>query len=455
MPSRIAMRAAAVVLLGLANGAHAEPAALGEAFRLNPDIPPPPYQGGASIARAPGGGFAAAWLQWDTSTAGLRLFARAYTAGGQPRSAALPVNQRDVQLTGMASAGASSGQFVVAWGYRSGEPPAYVSEGLYARRFGADAQPLGAEFEVAPQASTTASMAAAMAPNGRFVVLWFGTGETPQLNGIYGRLYEADGTPRTGPLRLVELDGHFGQPQVLIRDDGSIVLAYTCANERGECEGSTEPLRTMLRGFDADGAPTFGPVDLGTYANLSGLDPLPDGGFQLVWSQSGATPYYEWDVLGRRFGADGVPAAPAFKANVEYTSPLAASGVDAAGATTLIWLDEGYGSLSARSFDRWAQPDGGAFAVGEAIVADPPSVSFDAAGGFLLVWVCPVGNDATLCARFYGEPAEGPPPPPPPVKAEPPAGIGNNEVGSAVGAFGAAALLPLLLGVALRRRRRG
>lgn len=433
------VRALAAALLCASGLARAEPAPLGEVFRLNPDEAPVPTHGAAQVMRAPDGRFAAVWSQW--TPAGGRHLARVYSAAGVPLAPPTQVNQRD-EVSGVAdAAGDRDGGFVVAWSYETGEPSEPVSQGVYARRFGAGGVPLGGEFEVAPPpVSTTSDVIVSMAPNGRFGVLWFG----PDTAGLYGRFYESDGAPRTGPVRLVDLTGHLERPQLLMRDDGSFVLSYSC---NGDCGGHGDAFTAYLQMFDAAGQPASARREFGVEVAISSLDALPDGGFQAAWADcphSGCS----WDVWLRRFGANGAAAGPQLRINTEPASFAVGSAVDARGATAIVWLDSRLQNVLARGLDRSAQPDGEPLTVGGGQAFYPaPAASFSDDGGFIVVWVCPRDGGSTLCGRRYGEPASGAPS----IVPGPSAGFGNNEV---AGALGLPFVLLLLGGVRARRRRR-
>ena len=140
--------------------------------------------------------------------------------------------------------------------------------GIFARRFDAAVNPLGADFQVnsytlgyqySPALATTSS--------GGFVVVWAGytpLGEDEPGAGVFGRLFDAAGIPVGGEFR---------------------VNAYTTGEQR-------QP-------------------------SVAGL---PGGGFVVVWSSDSYTG--EWQdgdgagVFGQRFNAAGAPAGPEFQVNV-------------------------------------------------------------------------------------------------------------------------------------------
>lgn len=432
----------ALALLGLAGATQAAPAPRGDTFLLNPDLAPSAYSSGPWVMRAPGGGFAATWTESNsTEVEGSRQLARVYSAAGVALAPAVPVNQRYDRSGSGYAAGDRAGNFVVVWSYETGAPPAETSGGVYGRRFDASGAPLGDEFEIAPPpVSLSGVLDVSMAPDGRFVVAWYGAPGTDGSYGLDARLFDTAGTPLTPVRRLVSVTGTLGHPQVLLRDDGSFVAAYAC---NGECGGRGEFFTGFLQVFDADGDPAGGRSELGVETHIDSLDPLPGGGFQLLWTQPGAD-FSEQHIYLRRYRDDTTPDAPGIRVDAGAHRQTIATGVDPRGAGLVTWRSPA-DDLVARDLGVEGAPAGPPYAIAPARLSYPgAAVSFDSAGELLLAWVCEQDGRSTLCARRYGEAVE--PPPAPDVTAP----LGNNEVAGAPGV----GVLGLLGIAALRRRRR-
>ena len=68
--------------------------------------------------------------------------------------------------------------------------------GVYAQRFAADGTPIGAEFRANTEtADSQNNPDVSMAPDGRFVIVWISWEQDGDEAGVFGQLYNADGTP--------------------------------------------------------------------------------------------------------------------------------------------------------------------------------------------------------------------------------------------------------------------
>jgi len=150
------------------------------------------------------GGFAVAWGQSVFSDepgepSDVQIWARRFDSGGAPISEPVPIalgETCDLCLVGSLDvASAWDGRFVVVWMDTQGADGS--GDGVFARRFGADGEPLGDPFVVSETTAGSQIYPAVAADRfGNFVVLWTATGA--QSADTLGRLFWADGTPRTG-----------------------------------------------------------------------------------------------------------------------------------------------------------------------------------------------------------------------------------------------------------------
>lgn len=433
---------AAIILTVGSPWVCAEPAPLGDEFRLSPDADGMHHYN-PQLRAVPGGGFVAAWDRSRSTAEGVEHLARVFAPDGAPLTAPVQANQQyDSRVTGRLDAD-RRGNFTVAWAYFGREEDGYPSRGVFARRFSASGQPLGDEFQVADvQVSSGAQVHVSMAPDGRFIVMW---SQYPQEEfGLYARLYDGAGQPLGEAFRLVRFDqASINGSDLVMRGDGSFVIRYTCD---GTCGGSgNDTWSSYLRGFDAAGSPAFGPVRIGGMDSyFQGLTAHAEGSLQVLSLVDSA------DIFLHRFTATGEKSAPPVKLNAaaaDWRSGVAL-GTDAVGRTAVAWRDGDGQTVLARGIDRWGVPDGGPFVVGTTGIVG----ALDAGGialsdsSLVVAWRCGEDYPSAICARAFGVPEESAPPLP---RAEAP--FGNNEV---AGGSGPGLWLGFLVGAALRRRQR-
>jgi hypothetical protein len=117
------------------------------------------------------------------------------------------------------------------------------------------------------------------------------------------------------------------------------------------------------------------------------------GGFVVVW-QSFMQVGLDFDIFGRRFDANGVPAGVEFQVNTYTTYRQAAPRVAAgsSGEFVVVWQgyeqDGSHWGIFGQRFDAAGLPTGGEFQVNSstADVQYGPAVAKDQAGNFLVTW---------------------------------------------------------------------
>ena len=226
------------------------------------------------VAARPQGGFALVFARNDS-----KLFTRILGAGGEPDGS----ERRFARGTSPVIAAGPDGGFVVAWIVPQEVPdqPHIADYYLFAQRFDANGAPSGDRIAVQGRLRDVLhSLGIAEDQEGNFLVFWYGAGilgtggnrETEA--GVVARRFAADGTPRTGLLRLT---GDRTQSFALAMDwAGNFVIAWD--------QPSLNPPGILTQRFTADGAPLRQPLSV----DPQGRGPLvasdANGNFVLVWS---------------------------------------------------------------------------------------------------------------------------------------------------------------------------
>ncbi|MBD3884310.1 cadherin domain-containing protein [Phormidium tenue FACHB-886] len=214
-------------------------------------------QQNSSIAMNAAGDFVVVWESQNQDGDGYGIYAKRFSANGQPKENAFKVNTtslRDQQNGAVAIA--TDGSFVVVWESNGQDGSGW---GIFAQRYGIDGKPIGAEFQVNPAdvgaANDQRKPSVAMdATTGDFVVTWTsddGSG-TAKNKEVYFRQFTANGAPKGGQIRANQNPIENQQYSVVTALPGG-GFAITWSGLSGEGGGSGSGV--FLRRFKADGSP--------------------------------------------------------------------------------------------------------------------------------------------------------------------------------------------------------
>jgi hypothetical protein len=275
---------------------------------------------------------------------------------------------------------------------------------------------------------------AARFPDGRFVVVWVDSGDSP--NGIKGRFFEASGAPASGEIPLVSLDvvNSYSPPRVAALPGGGFAVVWGDFHDvllrrfDGEARplgdpvvvngvgpgGNAEPdvaadsagnllvvwtqfansyAPVLLRRYDAAGAPQGDPVKVSQFIFADQASPrvaVNDSGSVLVsWRESR-------DVQTRRFDGPSGAWGPEVSIDADYPRP-----------SPVVLYPEGDGvvvlgsaKVSAQRLDSAGKPLGALLAIDQAAyTSGDPDVAVDASGRAFVVWS---QVDASSQIRIYG-----------------------------------------------------
>lgn len=241
---------------------------LKEEFLVNTPLDPVPAdsilgtgtfdnQRNSSIAMNAVGDFVVVWESQNQDTDGYGIYAKRFSADGQPIGNAFQVNTVSPNnQQNAAVAIATNGSFVVVW---ESEVQDGSGWGIFAQRYGADGKPIGAEFQVNPAdgaANDQRKPSVAMdATTGDFVVTWTSDdgGSTAKNKEVYFRQFTASGTPKGGQIRANQNPIENQQYSVVTALPGG-GFAITWSGSSGEGAGGSGS-GIFLRRFKADGSP--------------------------------------------------------------------------------------------------------------------------------------------------------------------------------------------------------
>ena len=258
-----------------------------------------------SMAVRKGGALLTAW--WSPQ---FGVLAQRYAPSGLPQGAEFQVNSfvdGGAYQYWPSAAPLPGGGFVVAWSYAGMSVPARI----HARRFDAQGTPVGDEFLAsgAPAGGLSDLFpSASAAGDGGFVVVWKHSATGTQL--IQGRRY--DGAGNGGPVFQVSQATAYGSsfPRVSMAHDGSFVVVWGTVTAAGFDE---------VHGRMFTPAATPSSPEFAVNPFTSGFQRFPSvatgflGDFVVSWASRAQTAGSSYDVMARRFKADGTPRTGEFQ----------------------------------------------------------------------------------------------------------------------------------------------
>lgn len=246
-----------------------------------------PVSGGAEsffLAAQPGGGFTVVAL-------GDSDWGRRFDPWGRPRTETFTVQGSPVAI-----AAGSTGGFRAL----SLSGATFGSQDVLLTSYGAYGYPLGPPLRInRPPACTATPPALASDRLGRTVVLW--KGSIPKCDRILLRLTDATGRPESRILEAAAPAGRqIGRIAAAAAPDRRFVVVW-------EADGDGDGLGIFARTFSADGQPSGEVIQVNSrwQGNQSGpgVAIQADGRFLVIWQSPGESTYPE--ARGQYFAADG------------------------------------------------------------------------------------------------------------------------------------------------------
>jgi hypothetical protein len=242
--------------------------------------------GSVDVAAAQNGDFAVVWQMTDGQAA--NVFFRLFRADGRPRTGEIRVAGSEAgRQRAPRVAMAPDGRFLIVWEART---TATARQRIFARRFAADGRPLGPRFPVtAPPEFDQLDADAGLARDGRFVVTWSqgDGGISPDDGGptinLWSRRFRPDGQPAAPAFLIEDAVTEASGGRVAMRPAGDFVVAW------GRWNGEASFNDIVVQSFRADGTPRAAAVQVnhgeteGTTQSDAAVALAPDGRFLVVW----------------------------------------------------------------------------------------------------------------------------------------------------------------------------
>ena len=216
--------------------------------------------------------------------------------------------------------------------------------GVFMREFDSTGTALGASVQVNEQTSSSQTdPAVAVLTGGRVVVTWTSANSAPagdgNANGVFGRVFEADGTPVGGEFQInTSTLSNQDAARVTGLSDGTFVVVW---DDDSGIDGSSTAI--VQQRFDANGAKIGPEILVNEITSSTQNDPyvvaLDTGGWVVAWSDASGADGSGWGVFGQQYAADGSRVDGLFQINTEFSSTQSQPRLVAlpGGGFTAVW----------------------------------------------------------------------------------------------------------------------
>jgi hypothetical protein len=279
--------------------------------------------------------------------------------------------------------------FVVVW---TSDGPDGSEYGVFGRRYDAAGTPLGGEFQVNSYTSGLQYVpVVAMDSHGRFTVVWASEFQDGSEKGIYAQRYDATGGALGGEFRVNSYTPG-DQYYPAVADAGGTLVVVWGSEQDGGGNG------VFGQRYGPGGTPLGGEFRINSYTTGRQGSPVvasnAAGDFVVIWESFGQDES-TFGIYGQRYDATGTPLGDEFRVN-SYTTDFQvtpAVAMDGGGRFVVAWRsdvqDAGGAGVFGQRYDASGGPLGPEFRVNTYTTRyqGRPDVAMDQAGNFVVVWV--------------------------------------------------------------------
>jgi hypothetical protein len=266
--------------------------------------------------------------------------------------------------------------------------------GVFAIRRDPNGRPIGGEFQVNIQANDKQHRPSVSVNDaGDFVITWEMLTFDPDSCATYARVFNADGTARTGEIRVRHWDFYCNDTsRVAMANDGGFVVAWDT--------GAGWGIRAKMYRANGTVRKSEFAVSQGSDERSPAIGMADNGDFVIAWTdrQPGL------DIYARRYQEDGTPYGDSFRVN-DYISGIETRPTIAVGPQgnfVVAWTRSDYTELRAKAFGADGTAEGNDFVV-TTDYGHRASAAIDAAGRFVIAWgeQDTTSLDLVIAARMY------------------------------------------------------
>lgn len=349
------------------------------------------------------GDFVVAWQAMDADGSDNAVFFRRYSKDGVALSGDVQVNTYTIGSQQRPAIAADAvGNFVVVWGSASAQDGS--REGVYARRFDMNGQPLSGEFRINQfTLDIQGNPSVAMDGDGDFVVTWESNYQDGDGYAIYARRYNNAGQPTGNEFQVNSITtGDQRYPAVALSSIGTFVITW---------QGPDQDLDGVFaRRFGGDGLPVGPEFQVNSTTSNDQARPKVAadavGNFAIAWESNGQDSGTT-GIYARRFSFNGTPLATEFRVNsftsYDQTTPRIAS--NAGGDLIVTWQsnqqDGNLGGIFGQRIGSNGAFSGSEFRINTTTFGDQvrPALGIDNYGDFVIAWP----SNGTLSDGIYSQ----------------------------------------------------
>ncbi len=346
-----------------------------------------------TVTQLSDGGIVVTWQSQGQDTSLFGVYGQRYDASGAADGVEFRINtfttgdQSDASVAAVAGGG-----FVVTWA-SDGQDGA--GEGVYGQIYNANGTVAVSEFRVNSTTADDQTVPSVTGlDNGGFVVTWQSMAQDGSDNGVYAQVYNANGSVAVSEFRVNSFTTTAQEfSDVTALSDGGFIVVWQSHLQTG----GTNNYDIYAQRYDASGAiveseflVNASQSDVQLYPSITTLE---NGGFVVTWmslNEDGDS----YGIFGQRYEANGNVAGTAFQANTttanEQENPVVTALDD--GGFVVVWQSngqdgDGYGIYGQR-FDANGAAAGTEFQVNTTFAnwQTNPAVSAVDGGGFMVTW---------------------------------------------------------------------
>ncbi len=234
-----------------------------------------------SVASFSNGNFVVTWMSYGQDGSADEIYGQLFDGNGSKIGSEFRVNSyttNDQRSSSVASF--SNGNFVVTWWSKDQDGSGL---GVYGQLFNGNGSNIGSEFQV--NSYTTSSQhypSVASFSNGNFVVTWASNGQDGSDNGVYGQLFTGNASNIGSEFQVNTYSNNSQSvPVVAGFSDGNFVVTWQSSGQDGSASGVYGQL------FNGNGSKIGSEFRANTYVTFDQMIPsvasLANGNFVVTW----------------------------------------------------------------------------------------------------------------------------------------------------------------------------
>ena len=247
----------------------------------------------SDIAMDSDGDIVVVWQSYNQDGNGFGIYHQRYNASGVAQGSETIVNTTTAnQQTSPSVSIDQTGNYIIIWTDDAADGD---GNGIYGQLFNADGTTKNSQFKV----NTTSSNAqdngqVAMAQNGPFVVVWNSYAQDGQYTGVYNQSYNSDGSTSGSEMLINTTTNYFQQfPAVAFGDNSETIIVWQDGNPNESNSLDTDGYGVVFQKYNASALPVellyfyAEQVNEGVQLDWQTVTEINNSHFEVEWSTNG------------------------------------------------------------------------------------------------------------------------------------------------------------------------